>query len=264
MGTNGASPILPAFRFHPKWGSAAQRMSAGVGLPSSQMRNRGDFASTPTMGTPSGLRADMNRRRQTGRSLEGHVMQSATMHSTRPASSRTPTVHLTRILCPTDASEVSRHARDYAIALAQWYSGEITGLTVLPGIPPAAALPEFAPSLVMAEGTTGGGAERAREALGTFLAPAVKAGIVTHAVVEEGNPADHILAAAGRMPADLIVMGTHGLRGFEDRPAARTIPVTNHGRGCRWQLFAKFTRRTDQYHRTIACAIRDRRGVARS
>ena len=142
-------------------------------------------------------------------------MQSATAHSTRPAPSRTPTVHLARILCPTDASEVSRHAREYAIALARWYGGEITGLTVLPGVPPAAALPEFAPSLVMAEGAAGGGMERAREALRGFLAPVGKAGIVTHALVEEGNPADHILAAAERMPADLIVMGTHGLRGFE-------------------------------------------------
>ena len=30
----------------------------------------------------------------------------------------------------------------------------------------------------------------------------------------EGNPADEILKAAGDLPADLIVMGTHGRRGL--------------------------------------------------
>ena len=78
-------------------------------------------------------------------------------------------------------------------------------------IPPAAALPEFAPAVVVVGEST----DRARATLQTFLAPVEAAGIATHALVEEGNTADHILAVAERMPADLIVMGTHGLRGFE-------------------------------------------------
>lgn len=129
----------------------------------------------------------------------------------QPRSATLPKVRFTQILCPTDASEFSRRAREYAVAIARWYGGTITGLTVLPGVPPAAALPEFAPSVVI----TGVGTERAEATLRAFLDPVREAGVPAHALVEEGNTADHILAAAERMPADLIVMGTHGLRGFE-------------------------------------------------
>ncbi len=138
-------------------------------------------------------------------------MQTTVSRSTGAGSPALPRVQFSRILCPTDASEFSQRAREYAIAIARWYEGEITALTVLPGIPPAAALPEFAPSVIV----TGVGEERARSTLQHFVEPIEDAGLTVHALVEEGNTADHILAAATRMPADLIVMGTHGLRGFE-------------------------------------------------
>lgn len=140
-------------------------------------------------------------------------MQTTATRSTGSSSisPTVPKVQLRHILCPTDASEFSRRAREYACVLARWYKSEITGLTVLPGVPPTVALPEFAPAVVIA----GQGMERAREMLCEFLEPVEKSGVVTHALVEEGNTADHILGAAERIPADLIVMGTHGLRGFE-------------------------------------------------
>ena len=46
---------------------------------------------------------------------------------------------ITRILCPVDFSDFSRHAVDYALAVAHWYGGAITALHVVP--PPAAVQP---------------------------------------------------------------------------------------------------------------------------
>ena len=41
---------------------------------------------------------------------------------------------ITRILCPVDFSEASRHAIDHAIVVARWYKASITALHVC--IPP--------------------------------------------------------------------------------------------------------------------------------
>jgi nucleotide-binding universal stress UspA family protein len=52
--------------------------------------------------------------------------------------------------------------------------------------------------------------------LDTWLAPARAAGIPTHVVFDETHKvAERILTCAMSLPADLIVMGTHGRGGFE-------------------------------------------------
>ena len=81
--------------------------------------------------------------------MEESAMSSTITSSTHRDSPAIPSVHIRHILCPTDAAEFSRRAREYATAIARWYGGEITGLTVVPGISPSAALPEFAPSVVI-------------------------------------------------------------------------------------------------------------------
>ncbi len=128
-----------------------------------------------------------------------------------PTSPRTPAVDIRQILCPTDGSDVSQRARDYAIALARWYHGEITALTVHSGVMPS--FPDVAPAILTSlwdEQT-----EHTRELLRTFREPLDAAGVPYRARIEEGNPADQILAVAEEIAADLIVLGTHGTRGFE-------------------------------------------------
>jgi nucleotide-binding universal stress UspA family protein len=39
-------------------------------------------------------------------------------------------VHISRILCPIDFSEFSRHALDHAAAVARWYEARLTVLYV--------------------------------------------------------------------------------------------------------------------------------------
>src|SRR6185436_19123551 len=57
-------------------------------------------------------------------------------------------IHITRILCPVDFSECSRHALDEAIAIAHLYGACVTALHVFPeaiAADPFGGLPEFQP-----------------------------------------------------------------------------------------------------------------------
>jgi nucleotide-binding universal stress UspA family protein len=107
---------------------------------------------------------------------------------------------LTRILCPVDFSDASAHAVDHAAAIAGRYGARITALHVLsPVTPSREAMP----------------LDRLRQETASFLEPARAAGIAVDVLVETGRAANHILDRAAQLPADLIVMGTHGSSGFE-------------------------------------------------
>jgi nucleotide-binding universal stress UspA family protein len=115
---------------------------------------------------------------------------------------------LTRILCPTDFSETSRHAIAQAVALAGQYRSRITALYAL--APTTFALSEVAASFDEISES-----EHLRKCVEQDLACARDGGIVVDAAVEIGQPVDRILARAIELPADLIVMGTHGASGFQ-------------------------------------------------
>jgi nucleotide-binding universal stress UspA family protein len=115
-----------------------------------------------------------------------------------------------RILCPTDFSHFSERALERAIALADPGSSVITVLHVVPPLIPPASLPfPLPPSLDV------NARQAALDALGRFSEPARKAGIETALEVREGSIAGHVVKLAETLPADVVVMGTHGLRGFE-------------------------------------------------
>jgi nucleotide-binding universal stress UspA family protein len=116
-----------------------------------------------------------------------------------------------RILCPVDLSEAAAHAAEHAVALAGWYKARITALHVynplfmpVPGLP----LPEDrvipAVEMQLVQGETAQCFRRATEA-----------GIGLDVVIDVGQAVPEILARATSLPADLIVMGTHGASGFE-------------------------------------------------
>jgi nucleotide-binding universal stress UspA family protein len=123
-------------------------------------------------------------------------------------------VEIREILCPIDFSEASRHALEHAVAIARWYESRITALHVI-HVPLFPQPPILAAGF--AEATTPSGSNyREREPeLRAWLEQAHRAGIKAEALVDEGNAAHRILEQARSRRADLIVMGTHGLSGFE-------------------------------------------------
>lgn len=115
------------------------------------------------------------------------------------------------ILCPVDFSEASHHAIDHAIVIARWYDASIAGLHVYnPVFMPV-------PGLVVADDEVVRQGERQRLCGETThcFSSATAAGIDVRVLVDEGPPATCILDRAASLPADLVVIGTHGLSGFE-------------------------------------------------
>jgi nucleotide-binding universal stress UspA family protein len=116
-----------------------------------------------------------------------------------------------RILCPIDFSETSRHALAHAVEVAAWYGSTITALHV--------RTHTFTPPIVMvafADTASGTAADHApQDTLRLWLEPAERAGVATNILIDDGNPASHILHRSTTESTDLIVMGTHGLGGFE-------------------------------------------------
>jgi nucleotide-binding universal stress UspA family protein len=109
-------------------------------------------------------------------------------------------MRINRILCPTDLSDASTHAADQAAVIARWYGARLTALHVVsPVVPPleAASLDDVHRNVALC------------------FESATRAGTPVDVVVEVGAPAPQILNRAAILPADLIVMGTHGSGGFE-------------------------------------------------
>lgn len=118
------------------------------------------------------------------------------------------------ILCPIDYSDETEHAVAHATAIARWYQARIVGLHVfqpvfypVPGLATAGYVGEPLPERESI-------AEMEKDVAGVLRA-AEKSGIPTEARVVQGDPARTIVAWSTSLPADLIVIGTHGASGFE-------------------------------------------------
>jgi CPA2 family monovalent cation:H+ antiporter-2 len=119
--------------------------------------------------------------------------------------------NIQQILCPIDLSDASHHALDHARALAQWYKAKITALHVCNPIvmPPMefVAVGAMSPPVL-----TDDERANARQDVLEFIGGERDD---TSVVIESGQAAPGILKVAADLPADLIVIGTHGIGGFE-------------------------------------------------
>jgi len=120
---------------------------------------------------------------------------------------------LKRILCPVDFSEGSRHAMDVALALAKASGAELRAVHVLQPVP---ALVTFTDPLAQIPGPWAAeDIETVRKDLSAFVvAEGRGTGVRAESVCLQGNTAREILRDAEAVPADLIVLGTHGRSGF--------------------------------------------------
>lgn len=115
-----------------------------------------------------------------------------------------------RILCPVDFSEFSSHALDSAVAIARRQHATVTAVYVIPPpqtVYPAVGVAAFVPYVYSDQELQG-----FQKALENFVA-AVDYPVT--AVSVEALVVDEILRRAAVLPADLIVMGTHGRTGFD-------------------------------------------------
>ncbi len=112
------------------------------------------------------------------------------------------------ILVGTDFGEASDRALDHAVALAQATNARIVLLHACPV--EAFGFPEGPPATRDLLNEMQGAA---RSALDEVIARRQTARVPIEARVELGDARDALVAAAGQIHADLVVMGTHGRRG---------------------------------------------------
>jgi len=124
-------------------------------------------------------------------------------------------VRIERILCPTDFSEFSERALRRAVSLARWFEARVTALHVTPRRLPWAVPAEYGRYLSVPADLLQSCQEEEAKELARFVEPHLGDGTPIETKLVEGDPGREIQAAAEAMPADLVVMGTHGRSGFE-------------------------------------------------
>jgi nucleotide-binding universal stress UspA family protein len=118
------------------------------------------------------------------------------------------------ILLPTDGSDLSLRAVDMGIALAAKFGAKVYGLHVIPAYPSVAYMTEVV--TISESDYDEQSAERAERYLADVAERAKKAGVPceTHYTFDD-HPAKVIIDTASTHGCDLIVMGSHGRRGFD-------------------------------------------------
>ena len=120
-------------------------------------------------------------------------------------------IEFKRILCPTDFSESSIRSLAYAAALANWYEAQLTVLHVVPTFDPV-QLPGDPGQPVHVLNPIP--REQVMDGLRRTLERTTLSAIPT-LVAESGHVPTAVVDQALSIGADLIVMGTHGRRGFK-------------------------------------------------
>ena len=121
-------------------------------------------------------------------------------------------LRIERILCPVDFSESSVRAYDTAQSLAQYHWAKLYLDHVVDFTLPSYAYYADAVYINDLFQTVRGGA---RKQLQDFAKSHTRSGVHPECLVQEGGVTDSILSFATAQKVDLIVMGTHGLKGVE-------------------------------------------------
>jgi nucleotide-binding universal stress UspA family protein len=106
------------------------------------------------------------------------------------------------ILVAIDLEHVGHNVIDTAREIAQWHNGKMVFVTVLPPVPPAAAV--FLPSEFVGDATGKSRARLGEQVRQHGLEPQDDQLVVLH-----GAPYDEIIRMADEVDANLIVIGSH-------------------------------------------------------
>ena len=133
-------------------------------------------------------------------------------------------IAIEQILCPVDFSTISDRALAHAAALARRHSSKLLLLNVVPLAPvpfaplPSAPVAPYPPLVEMPEAEADAQAgllHSMLEQIERRAEPLRSSGLTVDTLVREGGIVRTVLAEAERLPVDLIVMGSHGISGFE-------------------------------------------------
>src|SRR5262245_16519777 len=116
-----------------------------------------------------------------------------------------------QILCPVDFSDSSNRSLDHAVALAQWYDATLTVLHVAPTFEPMPVRSELGYPIQIVNPLT---RDEVVAVMRNHLDVAGRPRDVIP-TARDGDPSTTIIDEALTRKADLIVMGTHGRRGFK-------------------------------------------------
>ena len=117
---------------------------------------------------------------------------------------------LQRILVPTDFTETSEHALDWAVSLAERLGASVTVMHSYEI--PLASFPDGA--IIATAEMAARISEAAQQALADTVERRKARGISLDSVLREGVAWEEINAVADSIDADLVVIGTHGRRGL--------------------------------------------------
>jgi nucleotide-binding universal stress UspA family protein len=122
-------------------------------------------------------------------------------------------LELKLILCPIDFSELSVRAYSYALSVASHYQSRVVALHVVD----LSRYPSlgFAATAGLYEESVKAYCEDSYEQLQKFVKRHTVGEIQPELAVEVGNAADTILSFAQLRNAEVVVMGTHGQRGYD-------------------------------------------------
>jgi len=120
-------------------------------------------------------------------------------------------IEFKRILCPVDFSESSTRALAHAAALTQWYEAHLTVLHVAPTFDPVQIRGDLGVPVELVTPVT------REEVLSELSRILERAGVSPDAqlIAQAGDASTTIVSQALTTRADLIVIGTHGRRGFK-------------------------------------------------
>ena len=120
-------------------------------------------------------------------------------------------IEFKQIICPVDFSDSSVRAFAHAAAIAHWYDAQLTVLHVVPTFEPLQVRGDLGDPIRV---VTPMPREQVLEEMHRTLNLAAVSSRATP-IAEAGDPRSTIIDQALSRNADLIVMGTHGRRGFK-------------------------------------------------
>jgi nucleotide-binding universal stress UspA family protein len=121
-------------------------------------------------------------------------------------------IEIKHIVCPVDFSDISRRALSHAAVIGRWYGATITVLHVIP--PVSATVPATPATSYPATVFTAADLGQIERELAAFAAPTGPIASFRMLALL-GSVTSEIVRIARELPADLIVMGTHGRSGFQ-------------------------------------------------